>query len=167
MATKLFADTYSRFSKMHLIGLRYFNVYGPKQDYRRSIPPLMCSIIINLLKQTSPVIYGDGTKRRDFIYIDDINRFHDLLLNNKSVTRDTFNLGFGQNYSVIEVYEIIRSLLESNIKPRFKPDLPGEAFQNMADISKAKSLGWEPQINIKHGLKLSIDYIQNNIHSII
>ena len=167
MATKLFADTYSRFSKMHLIGLRYFNVYGPKQDYRRSIPPLMCSIIINLLKQTSPVIYGDGTKRRDFIYIDDINRFHDLLLNNKSVTRDTFNLGFGQNYSVIEVYEIIRSLLESNIKPRFKPDLPGEAFQNMADISKAKSLGWEPQINIKHGLKLSIDYIQNNIQSII
>jgi len=167
MATKLFADTYSRFSKMHLIGLRYFNVYGPKQDYRRSIPPLMCAIIINLLKQTSPVIYGDGTKRRDFIYIDDINRFHDLLLNNKSVTRDTFNLGFGQNYSVIEVYEIIRSLLESNIKPRFKPDLPGEAFQNMADISKAKSLGWEPQINIKHGLKLSIDYIQNNIQSII
>jgi len=167
MATKLFADTYSRFSKMHLIGLRYFNVYGPKQDYRRSIPPLMCSIIINLLKQTSPVIYGDGTKRRDFIYIDDINRFHDLLLNNKSVTRDTFNLGFGQNYSVIEVYEIIRSLLESNIKPRFKPDLPGEAFQNMADISKAKSLGWEPQIDIKHGSKLSIDYIQNNIQSII
>lgn len=163
MASKLFADAYIRFSELNLIALRYFNVYGPKQDYRRSIPPLMCAIIINLLKGNSPVIYGDGQKRRDFIYIDDINRFHELLMTDASVNSGTFNLGFSQNYSVMEVYETISKLLKTKISPVFKPDLPGEAFQNLADISKAKSLGWKPQVNLEEGLKLSIDYIRNNV----
>ena len=163
MAGKLFADAYCRFSNLNTIALRYFNVYGPKQDYRRSIPPLMCAIIINLLKGNHPVIYGDGQKRRDFIYIDDINRFHELLMTDASVNSGTFNLGFSQNYSVMEVYETISKLLKTKISPVFKPDLPGEAFQNLADISKAKSLGWKPQVNLEEGLKLSIDYIRNNI----
>jgi len=163
MAGKLFADVYNRFSELNLIALRYFNVYGPKQDYRRSIPPLMCAIIINLLKGNRPVIYGDGKKRRDFIYIDDINRFHEFLMNDQLVTSGTFNLGYGQNYSVMEVYETISKLLESDIVPNFKPDLPGEAFQNLADISNAQNLGWEPQVNLEEGLKLSIDYIRNNV----
>ena len=163
MAGKLFADAYHKFSNLNTIALRYFNVYGPRQDYRRSIPPLMCAIIINLLKEVRPVIYGDGKKRRDFIYIDDINRFHELLINDLSITSGTFNLGFGQNYSVMEVYETISKLLKTKISPIFKPDLPGEAFQNLADISKAKSLGWKPQVNLEEGLKLSIDYIRNNV----
>jgi nucleoside-diphosphate-sugar epimerase len=163
MAGKLFADAYRRFSNLNTIALRYFNVYGPKQDYRRAIPPLMCAIIINLLKGDRPVIYGDGQKRRDFIYIDDINKFHELLMNDQSITSGTFNLGFGQNYSVMEVYNTIRKLLKTDIAPEFKTDLPGEAFQNLADISKAQNLGWSPQVDLEEGLNLSIDYIRNNI----
>ena len=163
MASKLFADTYSKFSKLNIIALRYFNVYGPRQDYRRSIPPLMCAIIIKLLKGEQPVIYGDGQKRRDFIYIDDVNHFHNLIVNDNSQISGTFNLGFGHNYSVIEVYNTISQLLNTDIAPKYKSDLPGEAFQNLADISNAKKLGWKPQINLEEGLKLSIDYIRNNV----
>jgi nucleoside-diphosphate-sugar epimerase len=162
-AEKYFAEAYQRYFNLNMTALRYFNVYGPKQDYRRSIPPLMCAIIINLLKGNRPVIYGDGQKRRDFIYIDDINRFHELLMTDASVNSGTFNLGFSQNYSVMEVYETISKLLKTKISPVFKPDLPGEAFQNLADISNAKSLGWKPQVNLEEGLKLSIDYIRNNV----
>ena len=163
MASKLFADAYRRFSGINLIALRYFNVYGPKQDYRRSIPPLMCAIIIKLLKGEKPVIYGNGHKRRDFIYIDDVNRFHELLINNHSVSNGTYNIGFGHNYSVLEVYETIKKLINTDIELKFQPDLPGEAFQNLADISNAKNLGWEPKVNLEEGLKLSIDYIQKNV----
>ena len=67
MAGKLFADAYIRFSELNLISLRYFNVYGPRQDYRRSIPPLMCALIMKLLKGEQPVIFGNGEKRRDFV----------------------------------------------------------------------------------------------------
>ena len=85
--SKFFFDQYIRKFrkdlKSQVVSLRYFNVYGPRQDYRRSIPPLMSSIIINLLKKEKPKIYGDGSKRRDFIYVDDVNRFHEILLTNK------------------------------------------------------------------------------------
>ena len=163
MASKLFADTYNRFSNLHTIALRYFNVYGPKQDYRRSIPPLMCAFIIKLLKGEQPVIYGDGTKRRDFIYIDDVNRFHELLINKGSVTGGTYNIGSGLNYSILEVYEVIRKLINTDVIPEHKPDLPGEAFQNLADISAARSLGWQPRVKLEDGLKLSIEYIRKNV----
>ena len=162
-AEKYFAEGYRRFYNLNMIALRYFNVYGPKQDYRRTIPPLICAIIINLLKEQSPILYGDGSKRRDFIYIDDINRFHEILIRDHSVLNGTNNLGFGKNYSVMEIYETISKLLNSDIKAEFQPDLPGEAFQNLADISSARKLGWEPQINLEEGLKLSIEYIQNNV----
>ena len=163
MASKLFADTYNRFSNLHTIALRYFNVYGPKQDYRRSIPPLMCAFIIKLLKGEQPVIYGDGTKRRDFIYIDDVNRFHELLINKRSVTGGTYNIGSGLNYSILEVYEMIKKLINTDVIPEHKPDLPGEAFQNLADISAARSLGWQPRVKLEDGLKLSIEYIRKNV----
>ena len=163
MASKMFAVAYHKFSELNSIALRYFNVYGPKQDYRRSIPPLMCAIIIKLLKGDQPVIYGDGQKRRDFIYIDDVNSFHELLINKKSVISGTYNIGFGLNYSVMEVYETIQKLMKTDIIPDHQPDLPGEAFQNLADISNAMSLGWKPQVDLDEGLKLSIDYIRNYV----
>ena len=163
MASKLFADTYNRFSNLNTIALRYFNVYGPKQDYRRSIPPLMCAFIIKLLKGEQPVIYGDGTKRRDFIYIDDVKRFHELLINKGSVTGGTYNIGSGLNYSILEVYDIIKKLINTDVIPDHKPDLPGEDFQNLADISAARSLGWQPRVKLEDGLKLSIEYIRKNV----
>jgi|TARA_B100002003_G_scaffold9255_1_gene8070 UDP-glucose 4-epimerase len=163
MAGKLFADAYIRFSELNLIALRYFNVYGPRQDYRRSIPPLMCALIMKLLKSEQPIIYGNGEKRRDFIYVDDVNRFHELLITNPNINNNTFNIGFGKNYSVLEVFKIISKLLNSQIEPVHKPDLPGEAFQNLADISRAKDIGWEPQVNLEKGLELSIAYIRKYI----
>lgn len=167
LASRFFSEAYFRFHNLNLIALRYFNVYGPKQDYRRSIPPLMCALIINLLKGEAPTIYGNGSKRRDFIYIDDVNRFHEMLINKEKINKKTFNIGFGKNHSVLEVFEILQKLLKVEISPKHGKDLPGEAFQNLADISNAKSLGWEPKINLEDGLKLSIDYIRNNILKLI
>ena len=163
IATEFIAKSFMLEEGLPIVGLRYFNVYGPKQDYRRSIPPLMSAIIIKLLKGDQPVIYGDGQKRRDFIYIDDVNRFHELLINKGSVTGGTYNIGSGLNYSILEVYEIIKKLINTDVIPEHKPDLPGEAFQNLADISAARSLGWQPRVKLEDGLKLSIEYIRKNV----
>ena len=80
MATKFFAQAYRRFAQMKLTALRYFCVYGPVQDYRRTIPPVMSAFVIKLLKKETPIIYGTGEKRRDFVYVDDVNDFHMLCL---------------------------------------------------------------------------------------
>ena len=161
--TKFIADSYYKLHGLNSTALRYFCVYGPRQDYRRSIPPLFSSVIIKLLRGEQPTIYGTGEKRRDFIYVDDINDFHIQCMEDERTTGNVYNLGSGQNYSVNEIYSMISNLLESDIKPEYKPNLPGEAFQNLADITKVKELGWYPKIKLEDGLKSSIEFIKNEI----
>lgn len=162
--TSLLADGYQRYSNLKFTALRYFCVYGPRQDYRRSIPPVFSSFIIKLLNNEQPIIYGNGNKRRDFIHVDDINDFHLKCITDDRTTGKVFNLGSGYNYSINEIYDIISNLLNSDIKPMYKTDLPGEAFENLADISEANKIGWFPKIKINDGLKTSIEYIKTEIN---
>jgi len=156
----LFAEGFARFHNMTSTALRYFCVYGPRQDYRRTIPPVFSSFIIKLLKGEQPTIYGTGEKRRDFIHVDDINNFHFLCMEDDRTNGKVFNLGSGENYSINEIYRTIASLLYSDKKPKHLNDLPGEAFANLADITEAKRIGWLPQIGIQEGLQSSIDFIR-------
>lgn len=143
--------------------LRYFNVYGPRQDYRRSIPPLMSSMIIKMLNKERPVIYGNGSKKRDFIHINDINRFHEILINKKNINQKIFNLGSGNNFSVNEIFIKIRDLLRLSVEPIYMEDLPGEAQENLADINRAIQLNWFPQVTLDDGLLDMIRYIKKNV----
>ena len=157
------SEGYSKFSKLKFTALRYFCVYGPGQDYRRSIPPLFSSFILNLLYKKTPTIYGTGEKRRDFIHVDDINDFHIQCMTDDRTTGKVFNLGSGINYSVNEIYSIITDLIGIYTTPKYEKDLPGEAFQNLADITEASNLGWSPKIGLKEGLKTSVEFIKNRI----
>jgi nucleoside-diphosphate-sugar epimerase len=158
-----FADAFARFGGMQLTGLRYFGVYGPRQDYRRTIPPVMSAFILALLQGRQPVIYGSGEKRRDFIYVDDVNDFHLRCLDDARTIGETYNLGFGTPYSVNEIYARIAAQLGSHIEPRHLPDLAGEAQTTHADISKARRLGWEPRVDLDEGLRRSIAYIRERV----
>jgi UDP-glucose 4-epimerase len=163
MASMYFAEGFTRFHKMTFTALRYFCVYGPRQDYRRTIPPVFSAFIIKLFKGEQTIIYGTGEKRRDFIHVDDINKFHVKCMEDDLTNGKVFNLGSGKNYSVNEIYKTIALLLKSDQKPIYKPDLPGEAFANLADISEAKKLGWYPNIGLKQGLQTSVDFIRKEI----
>jgi UDP-glucose 4-epimerase len=158
-----FADAFRRFYNLKTTALRYFCVYGPRQDYRRTIPPVFSSFIIKLLKGERPTIFGTGEKRRDFIYVDDINDFHIQCIEDERTTGKVFNLGSGINYSINEIYTIISDLIGIRVEPLYLNDQPGEAFANLADISLAKSLGWVPKITLCEGLKTSIDFIKNEL----
>lgn len=160
-----FAEAYQRFYGLNMTALRYFCVYGPRQDYRRTIPPVMSAFIINLLKKQRPTIYGTGEKRRDFIYVDDVNDFHVLCLNNQETNGKTFNLGSASNYSVKDIFNVIEDILKTGIEPEYKNDLPGEAEITLADISAAKALGWKAKTDIYNGLKQSIEFIKKEVVS--
>jgi nucleoside-diphosphate-sugar epimerase len=164
-ASMLFAEGYQRYFRLPMTALRYFCVYGPRQDYRRSIPPVFSAFIIKLLRGEQPVIYGTGEKRRDFIHVDDVNDFHLQCLHDERTTGNVYNLGSGTNHSVNEIYAIVAGLLGIDLPPRHQPDLPGEAQANLADISAATALGWKPKIGIEAGLKTSIEYIRRELFS--
>jgi nucleoside-diphosphate-sugar epimerase len=163
LASLYFSRAFNKFYNLKYTALRYFCVYGPIQDYRRTIPPVMSAFIIKLLKGERPIIYGTGEKRRDFVYIDDVNDFHMKCINDSRTDNKTFNIGSGVNYSIIEIYKLISELLKTQIKPIFKPDLPGEAQITLADITEAKKVGGAPKTDIKLGLLKSIEYIKSEI----
>jgi UDP-glucose 4-epimerase len=161
-AAHLFALGYARFHAIKLTGLRYFCVYGPRQDYRRTIPPVMSAFIIKLLRGEAPTIYGSGDKRRDFIHVDDINDFHELCIESDATSGQVFNLGSGTNYSVKEIYEHVSALLDIRLPASFRADMPGEAQETLADISRARRVGWSPKMDLDDGLRTMIEFIQKN-----
>jgi len=163
LAAREFAEAYRRFHDFELTALRYFCVYGPRQDYRRSVPPVMSAFILKLLAGERPTIYGTGDKRRDFVYVDDVNDFHVRCLDDPRTIGGTYNLGSGRDYSVQEIFATVQRLLGSDLQPRQAADLPGEAQRTLADISRARALGWQPQIGLTEGLRRSIDYIREHV----
>jgi nucleoside-diphosphate-sugar epimerase len=158
-----FAAAYARDYGLAMTGLRYFCVYGPRQDYRRTVPPVMSAFIIRLLRGERPVVYGSGRKRRDFVYVDDVNDFHVQCLLDDRTAGGTYNLGSGTDYSVLEILSAIQSLLGTSADPEFRPDLPGEAERTCGDVSRARALGWEPRVELRDGLERSIDYIREHV----
>jgi nucleoside-diphosphate-sugar epimerase len=163
METNRIAGEYFKKHKLVTTGLRYFNVYGPRQDYRRTIPPVFSAFIIKLLNQEQPTIYGDGSKKRDFIYVDDVNSFHLICMNNKMTDNMVFNVGSGKNYSIKYIYDRIKLLLNSDLEPKYTKNFDFEAQNNLANIDRALMTGWKPLVNLDTGLKLSIDYILSNV----
>ena len=177
LASMYFAEAYHRFhgssathqpsamshQPIHFTALRYFCVYGPVQDYRRNISPVISAFIIRLLRGKAPIIYGSGEKRRDFVYVDDINDFHIQCLTDRRTDNRVFNLGSGVNFSVNDIHEMVGNLLDIHIAPVRKSDLPGEAQTTLADITAAGSLGWEPKTDIQAGLQHAIAYIKSEM----
>jgi UDP-glucose 4-epimerase len=158
-----FCESYRELYGMNLTIVRYFNVYGPAQDWRRVVPPVMSAFIIRMLRGERPIIYGTGEKRRDFIYVDDVNDFHMVVLEDLRSSGRVFNVGTGVNYSINEVYQLVEELLQTGLKPIYKPNLPGEAHVTLADITAARELDWQPKVDIHEGLQRSIQYIQERV----
>jgi nucleoside-diphosphate-sugar epimerase len=162
-AERLFAEWYARVHAMEMTALRYFGVYGPRQDYRRTIPPVMSAFILHLLNGTRPTVYGDGTKRRDFVYVDDVNDFHLRCLTDSRTISRVFNIGSGTSASVLEILAKLQAILGTNVVPEHRPDLPAEALETRADISAARALGWQPSVTLDEGLRRSIQYIREHV----
>src|ERR1700730_2574303 len=158
-----FCESYRVLYGINVTIVRYFNVYGPAQDLRRVGPPVMSSFIIRMLQGERPIIYGTGEKRRDFVYVDDVNDLHLLILEDDRADNKIFNIGSGANFSINEIYGLTEELLKTGLRPIYKTDLPGEAQITLADISAAKRLNWKPRVDIRGGLSRTIEYLRGRM----
>ncbi len=161
----LLCESYRKFFGMNVTILRYFNVYGPAQDFRRVIPPVMSAFILKMLNGEPPVIYGTGDKRRDYIYVDDVNRFQILTLTDTRTNGRTYNVGSGVSHSVKDVFRMIEDEMKTGLKPIHKPELPNDVDNTLADITRERALGWAPQVNIQEGIRRTIEYLKSKLHA--
>jgi len=154
---ELYAGVFSKCYDMECIGLRYFNVFGPRQDPKGAYAAVIPKFIDIMKKGKQPTINGDGSFSRDFTYIDNVVQANikALTTSNKECYGEVFNIGAGGRITILELVDAINKGLKTNIKPILGPNRAGDIPHSNADISKAKSmLDYEPKIQFYEGIDL-------------
>ena len=157
---ELYGDVFSRIYNFHSIGLRYFNVFGPNQSPDNPYAAVIPLFLRAAKMKINPIINGDGNTSRAFTYVENVVEANiKALLNTKDVnSHEVLNIAFGEQTSLKELWEIICSISKLSIKPEFREERIGDVKHSLAEISKAKRLiGYDPKVNIKKGLELTID----------
>ena len=165
LAGESYCQAYFHSFGLETVGLRYFNVFGPRQDplspYSAAIP----LFITAMLQGRQPIIYGDGRQTRDFSYV--ANIVHGNLLAAEAaeatgVAGRILNLGNGRSTDLLALLAMLNRLLGTNVQPRHEPPRKGDIRDSMADINQARRLlGYEVQIDLEEGLRRSIDYYRS------
>lgn len=163
-ASKIAADrmcfAYIETYGMNICIMRPFNLYGPRQKdsgYGGAISIFTKRVISGM----PPIIYGDGLQTRDYTYIDDIVKAYDLLLNYPEPIREPVNFGTGTDISILDLAKRIIDLCGEDMTPVHIEGRPGEVSRLIADNSRARALGWRPEVSIDEGLSKFIDWFRN------
>ncbi|MEN6552140.1 MAG: NAD-dependent epimerase/dehydratase family protein [Methanobacterium sp.] len=149
---------------LQTISLRYFNVFGPKQDPYSKYAAVIPKFITSILKEDPPIVYGDGLQSRDFTFIKNVVNAN--ILAAKSNKTGIFNIACGKQIKLNELIFMINELTGKKIDPKYVDPRPGDIKHSLADISKAKSFGYEPKDNFKGGLEKTINFFRSNHHQI-
>jgi len=165
VANELYADVFSNIYGMEIIGLRYFNIFGPKQNAKSSYSAVIPLFIDAMINNQPIIIYGDGEQERDFTFVENAVQANmkALFTENKKALNEVFNIAVNQKTSVIQLFKTLKNISGYSLDPIFKDKRLGDIRKSYADISKAKLLlDYNPKIHIEEGLKITYDcFIQN------
>lgn len=165
-AAKLAGEYYCRAFQatygFETVAIRYFNVFGPRQDPGSPYSAVIPLFITAILSGRRPVVYGDGYQSRDFTYVANVVHANLLAADAEGVAGRVFNAAGGRSITLLELLGAINDVLGTQVEPEFAPPRPGDIRESMADISMARTvLGYEPQVDFLDGLRRSIDYYRS------
>lgn len=169
---ELYADIFHQTYGMDTIGLRYFNVFGRKQDPNGAYAAVIPKFVMQFMKHESPVINGDGTYSRDFTYIDNVVQMNLLALTtpNEEALNEVYNTAVGDRTNLVELTQLLKKYLSeydpeiSNVEVKHGPNRPGDIPHSLASVEKAKKLmGYDPQYKIEAGLKEAVSWYWENL----
>lgn len=159
------AKLYTRFYDLDTYGMRYFNVFGRRQDPDGAYAAVIPKFLKQLMNGEQPTINGDGRQSRDFTYIENIIEANlKACLASHEAAGQAFNIAYGGREYLIDIYYSLTKALGVDIEPRFGPDRAGDIKHSNADISKAKKmLDYGPDYSFQDGIKLAIEWYQENL----
>ncbi|MFH1690904.1 MAG: SDR family oxidoreductase [Candidatus Eisenbacteria bacterium] len=164
--SKLAAENYCRaFSSLYgleCVSLRYFNVFGPRQDPGSEYSAVVPLFLTALFEGRQPVIYGDGEQSRDFTYVANVVDANILALSADGAAGETFNIACGCTATVNELLSRLQGITGASLTARHEDARPGDVKHSFADISKAKDvLGLAPKVSFEDGLTLTVDWFRS------
>lgn len=156
---RVFAECYG----MATVSLRYFNVFGPRQDPASQYAAAIPAFVTHILKGEPPTVYGDGEQTRDFTFVENVVRANLLAAEADGLRGQVVNVACGEHVSVNQIIAAINQLLGKSVKPNYVPVRKGDIKHSWADINAARALlKYEPAVTFSDGLKRSIEWYRTN-----
>ncbi len=159
-SNELYAGVFAKTYGIEVIGMRYFNVFGPRQNAMGPYAAVIPSFVYDLKKTISPIIYGDGSQSRDFTFIENVIQANikAIFADKPEAINQVYNIACGEQHTVLELLELIRKKLCSGVRPQFELPRKGDISHSLADISKAKGLlNYQPDFDLKRGLEIMLE----------
>ena len=160
---ELYAFVFGQIYNMKLIGMRYFNVFGPRQSPNGPYAAVIPLFVDSMMKGQSPYINGDGTNSRDFTFVENVVQMNvkAMLTDNDEAFGKVYNVALGVRFSISELFDAIKKILGSDLEPLFREPRLGDVPHSLADISAARTLiGYDPQVELEEGLVKTIEYFK-------
>jgi nucleoside-diphosphate-sugar epimerase len=185
LQSELLCKSYYNTYGLETVCIRFFNVYGPHQDFKRTSPPFTSYVIRELLNNRAPVLHSSGDQKRDYVYVDDLNRLNRLCMEHPNAPGGIFNAASGVNYSVKEIYAMLAEALNSDLQPVYREagkfwdkypslfegsyPLPTKLIEKevnkytLGAADKAlKELGWKAEVSLADGMRITAEYAKKN-----
>ncbi|SEK53829.1 UDP-N-acetylglucosamine 4-epimerase [Aquimarina amphilecti] len=169
---ELYADNFKRTYDLDTVGLRYFNVFGRKQDPNGAYAAVIPKFVMQFMKYESPVINGDGSFSRDFTYIDNVIQMNlrAIVSDNEKALNNVYNTAFGERTTLNELVTLLKEYLSdfdskiSDVEVKKGPERKGDVPHSLASVDKAKTLlDYDPKFDIKSGLKEAVKWYWDNL----
>ncbi|HQQ82043.1 MAG TPA: NAD-dependent epimerase/dehydratase family protein [Cyclobacteriaceae bacterium] len=178
---ELLCKSYFKTYGLEVVIIRFFNVYGPHQDFKRVSPPLTSYLIRCFMKGEVPVLHSSGNQKRDYVYVDDLNRLNQLCMTHPAAPGNTFNAASGKSYSVLEIYDALAGAFKTDIKPVFhQASVFWDKYPNLFSGSRPfprqllekevnkfslgdtrhtlETIGWKAEIDLGEGMSRTAAY---------
>ena len=162
LAAEAYMQSFSRTSKLETVILRYFNVFGPRQDPQSEYSAVIPRFVSMILTGKRPVIYGDGSQSRDFVFVRDVAKANLLAATIPGINGGIFNIARGQRTTLLGLLTMLREILGQDIEPIHDPPRLGDVKDSLADITEARTkLLFEPDVEMRSGLEQSVEYYRS------
>jgi UDP-glucose 4-epimerase len=161
---ELYAKVFGRCYGLETVSLRYFNVFGPRQDPTSAYSGVLSKFITTLLADGQPVIFGNGDQSRDFIFVENVVQANLLACEAQNCAERTFNIGTGNRYTLNEILRLLEKISRKKTAAKYEPPRSGDILHSQADITEAQiSLGYDPKINFEEGLRRTWEWYRSSL----
>ena len=162
LAAEAYCQAFPRGFDIETVVLRYFNVFGPRQDPQSEYSAVIPRFVSMILSGEQPVIFGDGHQSRDFVYVTDVAMANHQAAVVPDAAGGTFNIGRGERTTLLELLTVLTEILGETIEPIHEPPRVGDVRDSLADITEARRrLRFDPQVSVAQGLRESVDYYRS------
>jgi nucleoside-diphosphate-sugar epimerase len=164
LAGEHYCAAFARCYGLQTASLRYFNVFGPRQDPKSQYAAVIPATVSRMLRGQRPIIFGDGEQSRDFCFVENVVEANLRAAAAPKVSGEAMNIGCGERTTLNEMVRLINGRLSTNLAPEYQPARPGDVKHSQADIDEARRLiGYEPRVFFADGLARSIEWYRENL----